>query len=240
MIPPFRWAIRGHRIDSRMLAGFLFLTCCSLIFLKFASEVMEGDTKTLDRWVLTVLRSSTDLSVPAGPAWLQGAMIDITALGGVTNLTLITTIAVGYLLAIRKPTTAVFLVASVAGGAIASTLLKIEYARSRPDVVAHLVEVGTASFPSGHAMNSAITYLTLGTLLARAEASRSVRIYLMAVAILLTLSIGFSRVYLGVHWPSDVLAGWCVGAVWAGLCSLAARALQREHRIEAPSGESDA
>lgn len=105
----------------------------------------------------------------------------------------------------------------------------------RPDLVAHLVEVHTTSFPSGHAMNSAITYLALGALLARAEEARRVRIFFMVVAIALTLAIGISRVYLGVHWPSDVLAGWCIGASWAALCSLLARALQQHHTIEQPA-----
>jgi undecaprenyl-diphosphatase len=108
-----------------------------------------------------------------------------------------------------------------------SSLLKGSFLRARPDVVPHLVQVQTASFPSGHAMNSAVAYLTLGALLAGAEKSRGVRIYLMSVAIVLTLLIGVSRVYLGVHWPSDVVAGWCVGGAWAMLCSYAARALQK-------------
>jgi undecaprenyl-diphosphatase len=136
------------------------------------------------------------------------------------------------LLAIRKVTTAAFLTVAIAGGAIASALLKFGYARPRPEVVAHLVEVHTASFPSGHAMNSAITYLTLGALLARAQKDWRVRVYLLAVAIILTLVIGVSRVYLGVHWPSDVIAGWCVGGSWAVLCSLGARTLQRRQKID--------
>ena len=121
---------------------------------------------------------------------------------------------------------------SISAGAIGSTLLKLFFARPRPDIVTHLVNTYSTSFPSGHAMNSAIVYLTLGALLARAEGDRTVRIYLMAVPLLLTLLIGFSRIYLGVHWPSDVLAGWCVGATWAILCSWVARTLQRRRTIE--------
>ena len=109
------------------------------------------------------------------------------------------------------------------------------FSRARPELVQHLVEVTNASFPSGHAMNSAITYLTLGALLARTEKSTAIRIYLIALAILLTLTIGFSRVYLGVHWPSDVIAGWCLGGAWAVLCSLAARTLQRRRMLEPES-----
>jgi hypothetical protein len=107
--------------------------------------------------------------------------------------------------------------------------------RARPELMAHLVKVDTTSFPSGHAMNSAIVYLTLAALLARTEKQRQVRIYLVGAAIMLTLAIGFSRVYLGVHWPSDVLAGWCVGAAWAAICSILAVHLQKRRTIEPAS-----
>ncbi|HEX2764332.1 MAG TPA: phosphatase PAP2 family protein [Allosphingosinicella sp.] len=212
-----------HRIESRIIVVFLILASAALLFLSLGSEVLEGETFAFDPWLLAGLRSTSDPSLPVGPAWLRSMMIDLTALGGVSVLTIITVIATGYLLAVRKYATASFLVAAVTGGALASTLLKTIYARPRPELVAHLVEVNSASFPSGHAMNSAITYLTIGVLLARAEQDRRVRIYLLTVAIALTLAIGFSRVYLGVHWPSDVIAGWCVGGTWAILCSLAAR-----------------
>jgi len=231
--------LRHHRIDSRILLGFLLFAIIAFLFLKAASEVMEGDTLAFDRLILEGLRSPADPGQPIGPSWLRGAMIDMTALGGVTVLTLLTLLTTGYLLARRKAGTALFLVFAISGGAIASSLLKMGFARPRPDLVAHLVEVNTTSFPSGHAMNSAITYLTLGVLLARAEKDRHVRIYLLSVAILLTLAIGFSRVYLGVHWPSDVIAGWCVGGIWAILCSLGAKALQRQHQIEQPTTASE-
>lgn len=216
-----------HHLDSYLLLLVLLATAGLFVFAKLASEMVEGDTLAFDRWLLT--------SVPAGPAWLRVAMIDVTALGGGVILALITVIAAGYLVAVRKSRTAAFLVAAVVGGALTSTLLKLAFARARPDLVAHLVDVHSNSFPSGHALNSAVTYLTLGALLARTEDSRTARIYVMAVAIVLTLLIGSSRVYLGVHWPSDVLAGWCLGAAWAVLCSLAARTLQRRRAIE-PGG----
>lgn len=223
-----------HRIDSRILMVFLIVAAGAFIFLRLGSEVQEGDAFALDRLILRALRGSDDSAVPIGPAWLQAAMVDITALGGVTVLTLLTTLTAGYLIASKKAATAVFLVLSIGSGAILGTVLKSGYARPRPDLVAHLVDVHSLSFPSGHAMNSAITYLTLGALLARTEINRRIRIFFMAVAILLTLTIGFSRVYLGVHWPSDVVAGWCVGASWAALCSLIARTLQHDHRIDTP------
>lgn len=230
----FTPAFTKHRIDSRILIAFLIIAIGALAFMKVGSEIMEGDRFALDRLVLQALRNKADAAVPIGPAWLQATMIDVTALGGVTVLTLLSIIVTGYLIAKRKRATALLLLLAVAGGALFSSLLKSGYARPRPDLVAHLVEVHTTSFPSGHAMNSAITYLTLGTLLARAENDSQARTYIIVIAILLTLIIGVSRVYLGVHWPSDVLAGWCVGASWATFFSLLARTLQRTHKIEAP------
>ena len=231
--------LRLHRVDNRILLSFLALAAATFAFVKLSSEVMEGDTLAFDRWLLRALRSAADPAVPMGPGWVQDSLLDITALGGVAVLTIITFFAVGYLLAVRKAAMAAFLAGAIAGGAIVSNLLKWGYARDRPDLVAHLVDVDTSSFPSGHAMNSAIIYLTLGALLARAEKDWWVRVYLLTVAIAVTLAVGFSRVYLGVHWPSDVVAGWCVGGAWAILCSLVARALQRRQAIEPPQSSVD-
>ena len=221
-----------RRIDSRILLVFLVLVPALLVFGKLASEMTEGDTLAFDRWLLVHLRTPADLSVPIGPGWLHEAMVDLTAMGGGAVLTLITFLAAGYLLARRKAAMALFLALAIAGGAILNTLLKYGFVRERPDVVPHLVEVSSASFPSGHAMNSAMVYLTLAALLARAERSWRVRLFLMAGAILVTLLVGFSRSYLGVHWPTDVMAGWSVGAAWACLSSLVALQLQRAQTIE--------
>jgi undecaprenyl-diphosphatase len=127
---------------------------------------------------------------------------------------------------------ALFVVLAIAGGGLAGNLLKWLFVRARPDLVPHLVSVNSASFPSAHAMNSAVTYLTLGVLLSRSQADRRVKAYLIGMALFLTLIVGFSRVYLGVHWPTDVIAGWAVGAAWAILASLVAARLQRRHTIE--------
>jgi undecaprenyl-diphosphatase len=230
---------RRHRIDSGILLAFLVMAATLLGFIELASDVMEGDTLAFDRWLLQALRDPADPSRPAGPAWLREFMLDVTALGGVSVLAVITAIAAGYLLAVRKVRTATFVTIAVSSGALVGTLLKQGFLRARPDLVAHLVDVDTASFPSGHAMNSAITYLTLTALLARSEKSRPVRIYLLTVGIGVTILVGFSRVYLGVHWPTDVVAGWCVGGAWAVLCSLAARALERRKTIDAPHGNAE-
>ncbi len=222
----------GLRIEGRILVLFLISALLLFGFAKLASEVIEGDTVAFDRYLLTALRSAADPSVPVGPKWLNTAMLDITALGGVSVLTVVTAIVIGYLLVAKKAATAFFVFVAVTGGAAASTLLKMGYARPRPDLVSHLVQVNTTSFPSGHAMNSALVFLTLGALLARSVADRRLRVYFIAVAIALTLVIGCSRVFLGVHWPSDVLAGWMVGGAWAMLCSVVARQLQMHLTIE--------
>lgn len=224
-----------YRIDTAILTIFLLCAGAAFVFLKLASEVAEGEAYDIDHLVIRGLRSAADPGVPAGPAWLEAAMIDMTALGGWTVLTLVVLLSAGFLIALRKYSTAAFLVAASASGALLGMGLKMLFDRARPDVVTHLVTVHDASFPSGHAMHSAIIYLTLGALLAGAQRSRPVKIYLLSIAVALTLTIGFSRVYLGVHWPSDVVAGWSVGAAWALGCALLARLLRRQHALE-PAG----
>jgi undecaprenyl-diphosphatase len=159
-------------------------------------------------------------------------MLDITALGGTAVLTLITAGVIGFLLMDGKRGAALFVLVAVAGGSLLTTLAKLAFARPRPELVAHLVEVSSYSFPSGHAMSSAVTYLTLGALLARTQARKRIKAYLLGVAVVLTLMIGTSRVYLGVHYPSDVLAGWSLGAAWAMLCWQVERLLQQRGQVE--------
>ncbi|TIQ27975.1 MAG: phosphatase PAP2 family protein [Mesorhizobium sp.] len=194
-------------------------------------ELMEVARATsphaFDTEILLAFRHAGQPDSPIGPPWLQGAMRDITALGSTAVLVLITTAAIVYFLLIRRPGTALFVFVSVAGGQVVSSLLKHEVDRPRPDLVSHLVNETSLSFPSGHAMLSAVTYLTLGSLAARFLPNRRTKIFVLGFAVLTTVLVGTSRVYLGVHWPSDVLAGWCAGFAWAMLCWLAARLLQR-------------
>jgi undecaprenyl-diphosphatase len=160
---------------------------------------------------------------------------DLTALGGVAVLLLVTLAAVGYLRLIGQKYSALVVLAAVVGGQLCSTLLKIGFDRARPEMVPHAVTVYTASFPSGHAMMSAVTYLTLGALLARAHSGIAIKSYVLSVALILTLLVGMSRVYLGVHWPTDVAAGWAVGAAWALMSSVLMRWLQKRGEVEAPT-----
>jgi len=197
----------------------LFIPAALLLgFLMLAGEVREGETQHLDDAVLLALRSPVDRADPIGPAWLELAVKDTTSLGSTTVLTFITLISIVYLLMARKRAAAVLILVSVGGGTLLSSLLKSLYGRPRPELVAHIVDVSTASFPSGHAMLSAVTYLTLGALLARVEPNPRLKAFLLGTAIFLTLVIGLSRLYLGVHYPTDVLAGWVLGAGWAMLC----------------------
>ncbi len=182
---------------------------------ELTGEVLEGETRAFDEGVLLMLRDTTDLGMPVGPTWLTKMMVDITALGGVTVLTLLVTLVVVYLVLRRKFRTAAFVTVSILGGWGLSSAMKIGIARPRPEVVQHLVEVTDMSFPSGHAMLSAITYLTLGAMLSRIEEQPSLRYFFPLVAVVLTLLIGLSRIYLGVHYPTDVLGGWAAGTVWA-------------------------
>jgi undecaprenyl-diphosphatase len=218
---------KGRGRETSTLLAVFFTAVAILGFLFIASQVAKGHRLALDNWLLVQMRSQADLQVAVGPQWLTRAMIDFTALGGGPVLTLVSLLSAGYLVARRKAALAAFLTSSVAAGGAVNAYLKAVFVRDRPDVVPHLVEVSSASFPSGHAMNSAMVYLTLAALLISAERSRRVRAFLMAVAVLLTLLVGLSRMYLGVHWPSDVLAGWAVGGAWATGSAMVAGVLRR-------------
>jgi undecaprenyl-diphosphatase len=204
-------------LEAGTLVSILVVAGGVLLFAKLMGMV-QGEPRAFDRAILLTFRNSTDLSDPIGPQWLEIIFRDITSLGGATVLTLMTIAVTGFLLIDAKRGAAILVLGSVIGGVVLSTILKLGIDRPRPDLVVHLVEVHTASFPSGHAMLSAVVYLTLGGLLSRVKRPRRIKIYVLSVAVILTLLIGVSRVYLGVHWPTDVLAGWCAGATWAMLC----------------------
>jgi undecaprenyl-diphosphatase len=207
--------------ERALLIALLLVGAALFAFFMLASEVAEGDTMAMDRAILTGFRSAADPALPIGPKWLPEAMTSLTAFGSVTGLLLVCAAVIGYLLAARRLRTAAFVFAATAGGIALAGLLKLVYARPRPMLVPHLVDVASTSFPSGHATDSALVYLTLAALLARSIPKRGPRLYVIGTAILMTLLIGVSRVYLGVHWPSDVVAGWAIGAAWALACSLA-------------------
>jgi undecaprenyl-diphosphatase len=223
------------------LLSLAALSLFAWAFVEIADAVTEGDTHAFDRAILLALRDGANLADPLGPSWVEEVGRDITALGGNAILTFVTLATLLYLLMTGKAHAAILLAAAVGGGMLLSTLLKLGFERPRPDLVPHAARVYTASFPSGHATLSAVTYLTLGALLARVQPNRRLKAFLLGLALILTVLVGASRVYLGVHWPSDVLAGWCVGAAWASLCWFVALQLQRRGQVETghePAGES--
>ena len=219
----------GSHERSVLFAGAAILLGVSL-FAELADQVVDGGTRKLDQSILLSMRRPVDLA-PLGPPWLQEGARDITALGGVTVLTLLTAGVCTFLALDGRRPMALFAASSIVSGLLLSTLLKNLFQRPRPDLVPVAVYVTTASFPSGHSMLSAVTYLTLGALLARAHEGRLLKAFFLLTAALLTLLIGVSRVYLGVHWPSDVLAGWTAGAVWSLFCWTLAQYLQRRRGI---------
>lgn len=216
--------------------GHFLLLCVVLLivggiwtFAQIADEVVEGETQHFDDWAIQSLRGADGL--PRGPAWAREAGRDLTALGGMAVLTMVVGAVLGYLLMDRKRQAAILVAVATSGAFIASTILKWSFDRPRPNVT-HYSYVYTSSFPSGHAMLSASVYLTLGSLLTRLVPSRRLKLYFLLIALALTFLIGISRVYMGVHYPTDVLAGWTAGLVWALICWLAARQLQKRGTIE--------
>jgi undecaprenyl-diphosphatase len=229
------------RLDRKELSWLILgLASCALlwIFLILAGEIAEGETQAFDVMILKALRSPDDLSKPIGPAWLEGALLDLTALGGSTVLGLVIVAVVGFLLLQTRYRTALAVAITSISGELVSTLLKQAFNRPRPSVVPHLRDVYTMSFPSGHAMESAIVYLTLGAILMRATESRLTKLYCLGMAMLLTLLVGISRVYLGVHYPTDVIGGWMIGFVWASVCWMAAARFETTARIKAERAKS--
>ncbi|MEO6041642.1 MAG: phosphatase PAP2 family protein [Croceibacterium sp.] len=212
---------RGWRINRRKaaVAGAL----CWLGFAVIVWLVESGNSAALDRLGLMFWRAAPGLR-PAGPAWLLEGVRDVTALGGVLLRNLIALGAVAALLFVRLRREAVLLAATVVSGWAVDTAIKTLVGRARPTLVPHLTDAGGSSFPSGHSFNAAVVYLAIALAFATLTARASVRYTIVGAAIAVSLVIAWSRVWLGVHYPSDVLAGWLGGAGWA---FLAAALLQR-------------
>ncbi len=215
------------RSEAMELVAVACVTGLALAFAAIADEMQEAPGRSFDLWVLQTLHPGPDLRDAIGPKWLEHAALDLTSLGSVAVLASIALIAVGYLLIERQMLKALALTISLAGGLVLSETMKLVFERTRPPDVYRASEVLNASFPSGHALLSTVAYLSLGAMLSRAMPHRALRFYVMAIAITLALLVGITRVYLGVHWTTDVLAGWCLGASWATACWLAERLIRR-------------
>jgi undecaprenyl-diphosphatase len=232
-----RWSTLSRlefgRLERRELSWlFVGLWVCVLllVFLKLAGEVSVGDTQAFDTRILQALRDPDDPSRPIGPSWLASSLIDLTAIGGPTVLFLMVLAVVGFLLLQTRYRTALFVALTTISGELINQAMKHAFNRPRPTVVPHLRDVFSPSFPSGHAMESAIVYLTLGAMLMRVADRRLTKLYCLGIAVLLTMLVGVSRVYLGVHYPTDVLGGWIIGFAWASICWLV------EQRFETRAG----
>jgi undecaprenyl-diphosphatase len=215
------------RQELSILVGAIVILALIWIFATLAGEVMEGDTRQFDEWVLGALREPADPGLLRGPKWLASGAQDLTALGSPTVLGLTVLVVTGYLFLHGLYRNGMFIFVASVGGWVLNWLLKAAFARSRPDIVPHLREVMSSSFPSGHALTSAAVYLTLGALLMRIADGRLAKYYCIAIAMLLTFLVGSSRVVLGVHYPTDVVAGWLIGLSWALLCWVVERTLER-------------
>ncbi len=219
-------------LERRVLAVMLLICGLGYGFAQLADEMREGETTSFDTAVLLAFRSPADPADPLGPGWMEELGRDVTALGSVGVLAGLTFGAAGYLWLAGRRGTMLLVLLSVFGGQAASSIFKLVFDRARPDLVPHGTATYTASFPSGHAMMAAVTYLTLAALLARIQPRRALAAYLLSLGVVLTLAVGVSRVYLGVHWPTDVLAGWSAGAAWALACLLVANRINGRARRE--------
>lgn len=213
--------------ELAVLAGALLTVLAALAFFAVAALVSEGDTQQIDEAIVRWFRQPGNPNLARGPAWLTEVAIDITALGSTVVLLMLVGAVAGFLWLQGQTRLMLLLMGALGGGFFLNALLKTTFARARPSVVPHLREVFTYSFPSGHAALSAIVYLTIGVLLFEVVRGRAVRLYCLAVAMAATVLVGCSRVFLGVHYPSDVLAGWAAGIGWAAICWLAVQYLER-------------
>jgi undecaprenyl-diphosphatase len=226
------WLSRLGAKERGMLLSVLILFALAWVVFEAADLSLDGQGVSLDRQILLSLRDEIDTDDPIGPPWAEESARDITALGGVAVLSLITVAVSAYLFLRRKARLALIVVLTVASGNMLTLILKAFFDRPRPTLVSHESLVYTASFPSGHSMMAAVTYFTLAALLIRVEKSRRIKAFFFFVSLILTVSVGISRVYLGVHWPSDVLAGWALGIGWAFLSHLLAGNLQKQGKVE--------
>ena len=224
---------RFERREITLLAVGVAACTLLLLFLVLAGRVVGGDTLAFDTRILRALRSPDDPRRPIGPDWIASSLVDLTALGSPIVLALVVLSVVGFLLLQGRSHTALAVALTCFSGELVDSAMKHAFNRPRPTVVPALREVWSTSFPSGHAMESAIVYLTLGAMLMRVADRRITKVYCLAVAVMLTAIVGVSRIWLGVHYPTDVLGGWMIGFVWASICWLATERVEARAGIEA-------
>jgi undecaprenyl-diphosphatase len=206
--------IAGARDPTHTLLGplgaGLAVALLAMAFAALAGWALEGDSQALDQRVLEAARSLREAHPRLGEV-----MRDLSGLGSTVVLTIAVTITVLYLVLVRRPTTALLVAVSASGGAVMVSVLKAAFGRARPGIEFADLVVAGLSFPSGHASMSAAVFLTLGALVANTRGRWRERLYVLAAAALLAVLVGLSRIALGVHWTTDVLAGWAFGSAWA-------------------------
>lgn len=220
------------RPESRTLVLIASGSILLLLFVLLTGQVFGGSTASIDETLMLLMRETNDIHDPLGPGWFEELARDYTALGGIPILMAFTFFVACYLAMERRYRATVFIVATALSGLIVSTLLKEVFDRPRPDLVETGTRVYTSSFPSAHAMMSACMYLAFGALLARYETRRRKKVTVLTIAALIIMAVGLTRVYLGVHWPTDILAGWTAGTIWALLCWLVYRHMDTPHTLD--------
>ena len=233
LVPFFRRALTVARAEFAALGALAVVTLGIMTFVEIADDMTEADGQAFDQMVLQWMQPVA--GQPRGPWWLHEGAADITSLGGISVLALFALVTIGFLLILRKRLSAVLLVVGLAGGVGLSEGLKALFERARPPAAYQAVETLNASFPSGHALLSTVFYLTVAVMMTRAFPRRRLKVYVLGVGMVFALMIGLTRVYLGAHWATDVMAGWCVGAAWAmalWLVSYAVERRQKRHHAE--------
>lgn len=228
-------AARIARAEAVLIAALVVVAVLIGTFADIAEDLLEHPDHGWDMSVLLALREAGQPHNPIGPRWVEIALTDLTALGGVAVLAAIGLIVSGFLLLQRRPLAVMTLLTALGGGLAMSQTMKLVFGRERPPLAYRAAEAVNASFPSGHAMLSAVAYLTIGAILAKSMQRTREKLYVMGVALILTFVVGISRIYLGVHWATDVFGGWSIGAAWATTCWAAAWAAERWHGREGMS-----
>ena len=227
--PFLRRILRLARTEIAVVTALFVIALGVMAFVELAGDMTRADGQAFDQAVLAWMQPVA--GDPRGPWWLEKATTDLTSLGGISVLTLFALVAIAFLLLQRKRLSALLLVLGLSGGITLSEGLKALFERQRPPAAYQAVETLNASFPSGHALLATVFYLTLGVMLARAFPRKRLKAFALGVALTVALLIGLTRVYLGVHWASDVFAGWCAGAAWAMALWLVAHAVQRSQAV---------
>ncbi|MFC5344259.1 phosphatase PAP2 family protein [Brevundimonas staleyi] len=243
LVPFLRRAATVARAEFAALGALAIVTLGIMTFVEIADDMTEADGQAFDQMVLQWMQPIA--GQPRGPWWLQEAAGDITSLGGIAVLGLFAIVAIGMLLILRKRLSALLLVVGLAGGVALSEGLKAIFERERPPAVYQAVATLNASFPSGHALLSTVFYLSVAVMMTRAFPKKRLKAYVLGVGMVFALMVGLTRVYLGAHWASDVMAGWCVGAAWAMALWLVSYAVERRqtrhhaHLVDDTSGRDE-